>query len=189
MTPIDITETLNEFERVYFWSDTHFNHSRVIEMCVRPFKNINDMNGRLVREWLSLDEDCLLIHLGDVTFGGNTYVNDIIAMTRCQNILIAGNHDYKSTNKVRNLDFDEIYTEAMFDEGVLQVLLTHVPVPTHDLGTFVNLHGHLHNKHYMNGAEKSRYHNCLSVEHTSYKPISLEAALAPFDWVWESLKT
>ena len=37
--------------RVYFTSDTHFNHTNIISFCQRPFKNVDEMNERIIANW------------------------------------------------------------------------------------------------------------------------------------------
>ena len=34
---------------IYFTSDTHFFHSNIINLCDRPFKNVDEMNRVLIR--------------------------------------------------------------------------------------------------------------------------------------------
>ena len=49
---------------IYFTADTHFFHSNIINLCDRPFKNVDEMNKVLIRNWNSyiteLDEIYIL---------------------------------------------------------------------------------------------------------------------------------
>ena len=35
----------------YVISDTHFNHSRILEYCQRPFDNVEQMNEVIINNW------------------------------------------------------------------------------------------------------------------------------------------
>lgn len=37
--------------RVFFTSDTHFNHANIIRYCQRPFKDPAEMNETLITNW------------------------------------------------------------------------------------------------------------------------------------------
>lgn len=53
----------------FFIADTHFNHSKIIEYCNRPFQSAEEMNEVLITNWNSKVKDGdIVYHLGD--FGG-----------------------------------------------------------------------------------------------------------------------
>ena len=37
--------------RVFFTSDTHFNHMNIISYCQRPFRDIHEMNETIIVNW------------------------------------------------------------------------------------------------------------------------------------------
>ncbi len=37
--------------RVFFTSDTHFNHANIIRFCNRPFKDVSHMNEAIISNW------------------------------------------------------------------------------------------------------------------------------------------
>lgn len=41
-------------EHTFFTSDTHFGHANIINLCNRPFKDVNHMNDMLVENWNSV---------------------------------------------------------------------------------------------------------------------------------------
>lgn len=54
---------------VFFVSDTHFNHRRIIDYCVRPFGSVKEMNQGIIERWNSIvHDDDTVFHLGDVYF-------------------------------------------------------------------------------------------------------------------------
>lgn len=80
---------------IYFTADTHFFHSNIINLCDRPFKNVDEMNKVLIRNWNSyiteLDE---IYILGDFLFKGTgSQANAILNTLKGKKYLIRGNHD------------------------------------------------------------------------------------------------
>lgn len=57
--------------RVFFTSDTHFNHTNIIRFCNRPFKDVSHMNETIISNWNRVvgPED-IVFHLGDFCLGG-----------------------------------------------------------------------------------------------------------------------
>lgn len=37
--------------RLFFTSDTHFNHTNILQYCNRPFKTIDQMNETIITNW------------------------------------------------------------------------------------------------------------------------------------------
>ena len=53
-------------DKVFFTSDTHFNHTNIIQYCQRPFKSTDEMNEAMIDNWNSVvGEDDTVFHLGD----------------------------------------------------------------------------------------------------------------------------
>lgn len=160
---------------IFVISDTHFNHTNIIKYCDRPFKNSDEMNDRMIKNWNSVVKDNdIVYHLGDVWMTGNP---ELLYNLRGRKRLIVGNHD-KLKNPILHKVFQKIMMWRMFPEYGL--LLTHVPV--HESALFrgatgneknpkqlLNVHGHIHN----NPSPKGPY-KCVCVEQINYTPISIE---------------
>lgn len=102
----------------WFTSDTHFGHSRIIELCNRPFNSVIEMNERLVRNWNELvgPEDTVY-HLGDVALGPIDQSLGYISRLMGRKILILGNHDrpFMAKTPEKEALWTERYIEAGFD--------------------------------------------------------------------------
>jgi calcineurin-like phosphoesterase family protein len=53
----------------FFTSDLHLGHKNIIELENRPFKDLEDMNNKLVNNWNSkIKNDDLVYYIGDFCF-------------------------------------------------------------------------------------------------------------------------
>lgn len=155
---------------IYFTSDTHFGHRRIIEHCDRPFDNVHIMDQVIldrINETVGVD-DTLYI-LGDFTFRGGS-PSDYRYRINCQDVhLILGNHDKRS-------DYIDNMSAARIDVGFTSVsevkeiiycnqriYLSHYPHrswPASHKGSWM-LYGHVHNK--LNEEDKNSRRKTLDV--------------------------
>ena len=109
--------------KVYFTSDTHFNHDKAFIYEARGYKTRYEHNDALIAKINELvrPQDTL-IHLGDFCLNITPpEFNEIIARINCNNILyIWGNHNscirkvYEENIKVQSLGLDiEIYPHSV----------------------------------------------------------------------------
>jgi calcineurin-like phosphoesterase family protein len=79
---------------VWFTADTHFGHVRIIDLCDRPFKTVEEMNETLVANWNErvAPEDQVFI-LGDLALGKLDDSLGYVAQLHGDKFLIPGNHD------------------------------------------------------------------------------------------------
>tara|TARA_R110000868_G_scaffold1452_6_gene11438 strand:- start:2004 stop:2654 length:651 start_codon:yes stop_codon:yes gene_type:complete len=102
---------LKKDQRLFFTSDTHYNHSNICSgttnwvgasNMTREFNVLEHMNQVLVDNINNMvGEDDILIHLGDWSFGGLDSIEEFRRRIVCKNIhLVLGNHDdHISRNK------------------------------------------------------------------------------------------
>jgi len=92
--PLKLTHCENH--KVYFTSDTHFNHAKNFIFEARGYKSVTEHNDALIAKINELvrPQDTL-IHLGDFCLNITPpEFNEILARINCQNILyIWGNHN------------------------------------------------------------------------------------------------
>jgi Calcineurin-like phosphoesterase len=83
-----------EMSTVWFTSDTHFFHKRILEFTDRPCDSVEEMNEALVRNWNKhVAKGDRVYHLGDFSFGTRSQTEEMIGRLRGQIHLIRGNHD------------------------------------------------------------------------------------------------
>lgn len=130
---------------VYITSDTHFGHGNIIRYCSRPFASCEEMDRSMKAAWNAVvTKSDLVLHVGDVAFGGRPFVERNVSQLNGRKVLVRGNHD-KGT-------FVNLYKELgwVVETHIVlpHVFVVHnprqdrVPVPT---GTKLIVHGHTHN--------------------------------------------
>ena len=79
---------------IYFISDTHFYHKKIIKYVNRPFKDVEEMNNTLINNWNKRvkHKDEVYI-LGDFSFGNKEQTLDLLNKLNGRKYLIKGNHD------------------------------------------------------------------------------------------------
>ncbi len=168
--PTENLINIGDYEDVWVWGDTHFRHANIIKYCDRPFKDVDDMNQRLIANHNKLVKpNDLVIWVGDVAFANDTTANEYLAQMPGDRILIVGNHDVHK-KRIKRLDFNEIYSLYTIDDPVCPLVFTHYTMENAPL-PWINVHGHVHNKSYY--MEDSLQHINVGVEVLDYTPIHL----------------
>lgn len=161
----------------YFISDPHFGHTNVLGFEARPFESVEEMDQAIIDNVNhTIKSNDIVFWLGDMFFSKSTRREEIAAQltAKGRHIVILGNHDRGrvSIGQFLRLGFYPIKMHK-FNE----LILTHEPLSLtnllylQDQGIRANVHGHLH--HNDGGLDPNLY-CCVSVERTSYQPISYE---------------
>ena len=159
--------TLNKGQRLWFTSDTHYNHGNICSattqwtnpVTCREFKSLEQMNAHLIGNINEkVGQDDVLFHLGDWSFGGFEQIELFRNQIVCKNVhIITGNHDhhiendregiqsiFSSVNKYLNLVVKwNVGTPLM---GEQRFALMHFPIASWDnmARGAIHLHGHVH---------------------------------------------
>lgn len=159
--------TIDKQQKVFFISDLHFGHRNILSFCQRPFKDVKDMEIKMISYWNKTvsDKDIVFV-LGD-TF----WFNDRKAMKRILNqlngkniYLILGNHcDPRVYERLKSEEIIGDRIQLLSDVVTLylreynpnnpenptllgEIILSHYPLMTwshRDKGA-INLFGHIH---------------------------------------------
>lgn len=149
----------------YVCADLHLFHTRIINYCDRPFKDLVEMHNTIISNWNSVvTSNDITYVLGDITFGGLDETAAIINQLHGTKVLIKGNHDRHSNTWFINAGFSEVYKHSLIIDNYL---LTHKPTATESK---VNVHGHLH--HVISNLDTTKY-RCVSLERINYSPVLL----------------
>lgn len=154
----------------YVISDTHFNHSRILEYCQRPFDNVEQMNEVIINNWNKvINEDDIVYVLGDFCFGNKTMLKEIVSNLKGRKILICGNHDNLTKNAYYEAGFETVTKSPIIVDS--DFILSHHPIQG-DLGKFYNIHGHRHKV--PSEAQFSPRHFDIGVDDHNFFPHELE---------------
>ena len=191
---------LNKGQKLWFTSDTHFNHANICRGTTnwdkskpnhfRDFDSLGEMNDRLVAGINAVvGENDILFHLGDWSFGGFESIREFRSRLNCKNIhLVLGNHDHHigrnkdgvqdcfiSVNHLVNLVVK--WNVGTLNQKEAQFVLMHFPIASwENLGRgVIHLHGHVHlPNHRRVGSGKVMD---VGVDGNGLDPISLEEIL------------
>lgn len=115
---------------IFFTSDLHFYHEKIIKHVNRPFYNQEEMNETLIKRWNQKigNEDEVYI-LGDITMKGASYATEALKALKGKKYLVRGNHD----KFVEKEEFDQNLLEWVKDYYELKwqnqrFILFHYPI-------------------------------------------------------------
>ena len=183
-------ETLNyKFDgaKVYFTSDTHFNHANIIDFCSRPFKNVEEMNETLITNWNRVvGVDDIVFHLGDFCLGGSAEWTNVLNRLNGKIYLIVGNHDIKNLRQGYYDRFEGILMQMHIEIGKQKIYLNHCPFLCYG-GAYKDtwqLFGHVHTSKNNTGKDASRLNMLfptqydVGVDNNNFTPVSFDQVKA-----------
>ena len=177
-TKTEKTQTFKETKKMNTWftSDTHFGHANIIKYCKRPFKNLEQMEEVIIRNWNErVKPDDLVIFLGDFCFKGGTrrtlYNADYYRKKLNGNIVfIKGNHDGNNSLNTR-------LKSIIYEFGSDSIYCVHRP-ENFSQNYSLNLVGHVHEKWKIKQACCDDGNKILmvnvGVDQWGFKPIKME---------------
>ena len=151
-------------------ADHHFYHENIIKYTGRPFTGLDDMHENLVKCWNEVvGPGDMVWHLGDFCMSGHLEeMRQILERLNGEKNLILGNHDTYRKAEYLSAGFKEVYAHPIIIHKVL--ILSHEPLAMSADMPYCNLHGHTHDRDFMEQAGK---HWNVSVEKTGFCPVNL----------------
>lgn len=150
---------------IYFISDLHLGHNRILKMERPEFISIQEHDDFIRRSIEhQVHKDDVLWVLGDVSLGGDFEWLKNVGKER---YLITGNHDRAHPSKYKNV-FTKVYDHPIYLSS--RIILSHQPVKCDD--DQINIHGHLHNS----VLELPNY-VCVSIAVRDYKCLSMKEVM------------
>lgn len=137
-------------DNIYVTSDTHFRHRRIIELCNRPFGDVEEMNEVMIVNWNRVVQpNDHVFHLGDFALGGIDEWSSILERLNGKIHLILGNHDLRTISQGCPNEFVEVCMQKIIAVGKRQIILNHYPMLCFSCANKKTwqLFGHVHSSH------------------------------------------
>jgi len=131
---------------IFFTSDLHIGHKRILEFCRRPFRSIQEHDELLIRNWnATVQANDEVYILGDFVFAEDQEAVEKIAWRlNGKKYLILGNHDQA---ELCESSFDWVKDYYILEALGLKWVLFHFPLLIWwKQATTVHLYGHIHNR-------------------------------------------
>jgi calcineurin-like phosphoesterase family protein len=143
-----------ETQNIHFSSDFHESHSNIILYDKRPFKNIEEMNAKLIINWNNkVKYDDIVFYLGDLSLSKDIgKIKNFVNQLNGKIHFVMGNHDderviskidrFESVSDYINLNVRDEDNSRKY-QGII---MSHYPILSWDKAHRSNwmLHGHSH---------------------------------------------
>jgi calcineurin-like phosphoesterase family protein len=166
---------------IYFTSDSHYSHARVIEYSNRPFSSIEEMDQTMINRWNSVVQPNDVVYfLGDFSFAKDTqYTINVFKQLKGSIHLIKGNHDKRMKGEVKKLfascvDYMEIEVPDIETiSGEQKIILCHYAFRTWNKSHHgsIQLHGHSHGSLPGNSQQLDVGVDCWNYTPCSYQQV------------------
>jgi calcineurin-like phosphoesterase family protein len=171
---INYVKNIGIKKSVYLIGDTHFDHANIIRYCNRPFRNVQEMNKTIIRNWDNAVKPVDTVYfLGDWAFGqGHKPAKYWVKKLKGHIVSIRGSHDRRE----KGIKFESF--KVLHYRGK-RFLLIHDPNQAGGWHSWI-IHGHKHNNNvrdypFINGERKTIN---VAVELINYGPLSLDSLLS-----------
>ncbi len=164
---------------IFFTSDIHFGHNNIIEYCSRPWKDVEDMDEGLIKNFNSVvgPEDTTYI-IGDISFHKTATTKYLLSRLNGRLVGVKGNHDpeggYEGCFKEWNRDFIGKIDKQMFH-------MYHFPLSSwyHMNSPYdktIHLHGHIHSAPGLDDPTQCKFD--VGVDANNWTPVSMDHIMA-----------
>ena len=166
----------------HFYSDPHFGHRGIIDLCGRPYQSVDQMNEALINNYNSVvGADDYVLWAGDAFFMSFAKSKAILDRLNGTKALVIGNHD-RSADRMSAMGFALVCELATISIAGKPVRVCHYPYqwaandercmayPTKKYENEILMHGHTHSSERVIG-------NMIHVgcDAWNYTPASLAA--------------
>lgn len=161
---------------IFVTSDLHFGHKNIINYENRPFKDIEEMDQKLIENWnKKIKEEDTVYILGDFSWYKAKKTEEILKQLNGNKVLIKGNHDCNFLKKDFDISlFKGIYDYLVVKENSIHYVLFHYPIVEFEGKErgYIHLYGHIHTMFPELEKQLINSYN-VGVDRNNYEPIEI----------------
>lgn len=139
------TLKIEDPDKLFFTSDTHFGHFNICKYCHRPFESRSQMDNYLITAWNAVvPEDGIVVHCGDFMLPHNSDIKEYMKYMSKLNgriLLLRGNHD-RAELGWENEKLISVQDKAMIEVDSIKIYAEHYPCAAFN-GDY-HVYGHVH---------------------------------------------
>lgn len=112
----------------FFYSDPHFGHSKIIEYCNRPFRDVEHQTETLIQRYNNVVRpDQTVLWLGDCFFR-HSDVEQTVLLSKLngKKCLVAGNHD-RASRRMAKVGFEFVVKQLVWEQDGYVFRGSHFP--------------------------------------------------------------
>lgn len=114
-------------KKLFFTADTHFWHEMAINNGLRNFKDVEEMNEKLIENWNSVvGAEDPVFHLGNFGYGTKEQNEDVLKRLNGEKHLVMGNDDWNMSELADYWLSMEHYLELEAND--VKIVLSHYPM-------------------------------------------------------------
>lgn len=158
---------------IFFTADTHFDHTRIIELSHRPFGSRDEMNQTMIDNWNSMvAPGDTVYHIGDFAFAKQDRITQLLGMLNGHKHLVEGNHDDEHARRAKGWASVRHYYRVR-KALATSIILFHFPIEIWDRRHKGSIHlfGHIHEVPLERQTELR--HN-VGMDYNDFKPVPIE---------------
>lgn len=171
---------MKDGKRTFLIGDLHFGHANIIRYCNRPFKDIDEMEKILIKNWNGVvGKDDTVIVVGDFALLPVEKMASITKQLNGHKHLVLGNHDTKAIKTYLDMGFEVVSPYSIILDEYF--IVSHKPQFIENQGLFANIYAHVHDlAEYKDYTARSF---CVSAERINYTPIDFDEIKAKMESV------
>jgi calcineurin-like phosphoesterase family protein len=115
-------------KNTWFTSDLHFGHQKCIEYCNRPYRSIEEMDEKLIKNWNRVvqSQDTVIV-VGDFfMYYKKAKLKEILGRLNGTKVLVSGNHDL-SDSEMFTIGFSHVCRSMTIKIAGETVNVSHYP--------------------------------------------------------------